>query len=69
MKLQKYREDQGLTQAKLAEKSGVSQAYICELEQGKKQPSVFIVKKLAKALGISVSKLLEDDEIPKASNE
>lgn len=63
-KIKSYREKRNFTQTKLAEISGVSQTYISELESNKSQPTVAVVVKLAKALGISVDKLLEDDEEP-----
>ncbi|MDK2895286.1 MAG: hypothetical protein PWQ98_1413 [Moorella sp. (in: firmicutes)] len=46
---------------RLAKESGVSQTYISELEAGKSAPTIPIVMKLAKALGVSVSELLEED--------
>lgn len=65
MKLKELRKDRGWTQAKLAAKSGISQTYISELEQGKKQPTLPIIKKLAVALGATTSKLLEEDPTDK----
>lgn len=59
-KLQHYREQRNWSQTRLAEKSGVSQTYISELEAGKKQPTIPIIKKLAAALGVTVQELLDD---------
>lgn len=59
-KLKYYREKKNWSQTKLAEASGVSQTYISELEAGKKQPTIPIVKKLAVALGVTKSELLDD---------
>ena len=61
MNLEKYRAQKGWSQGLLAEKSGVSQTYISELEAHKKNPTIPIVKRLATALGVSISDLLEDD--------
>jgi len=61
-KLTKLRESKGWSQQKLADKSGVSQAYISELELGRKNPTVKILLKLSQALEVSVSKLLELDD-------
>ena len=56
----RYRELKGWSKAQLAEKSGLSQTYIGELEAGKKQPTVRTVNKLAKALGVTVEALIDD---------
>ncbi len=49
----------GLTQAQVAGKAGVTRKHITMLERGeRKNPSLDIVKKLAKALSVPVPKLL-----------
>lgn len=54
------RRDRGLSQAALAAKAGVTDAYIAQLETGKKKnPSLDVLKRLAKALGVPVAELLE----------
>jgi transcriptional regulator with XRE-family HTH domain len=58
--LRRVRAARGLTQLALAKKARVAQGYISSLEAGeKKNPSVAVVRKLAKALGVPVSQLLE----------
>lgn len=53
------RQEKGLSQKALAEQVGVTDAYITMLETGKrKNPSLDILKKLAKALGVPVTELL-----------
>jgi DNA-binding XRE family transcriptional regulator len=57
--LKQRREEKGMTQAALAEKVGVGQTYIAKLESGdKKNPTLDLLKKLAKALGVPVTELL-----------
>ena len=57
--LKERREEKHLTQAALAEKVGVSQAYIAKLESGdKKNPTLDLLKKIAKHLGVPVTELL-----------
>jgi len=57
--LKERREEKHLTQAALADKVGVSQAYIAKLEGGdKKNPTLALLKKIAKALGVPVTELL-----------
>jgi transcriptional regulator with XRE-family HTH domain len=54
------RQKKGLSQKALAEQVGVTDAYITMLESGKrKNPSLDILKKLAKALDVPVTELLE----------
>ena len=53
------RQEKGLSQKALAEQVGVTDAYITMLESGKrKNPSLDILKKIAKALGVPVAELL-----------
>ena len=53
------RQEKGLSQKALAEQIGVTDAYITMLESGKrKNPSLEVLKKLAKALGVPVTELL-----------
>jgi transcriptional regulator with XRE-family HTH domain len=54
------RSKQGLTQVELAKRARIGQAYIAMLERGdRKNPSLPVLKRLAKALGVSVTELLE----------
>ena len=54
------RERQGLTQRDLAKKAQVTAAYVAMIETGvRKNPSLAILKRLAKALGVSVAALVE----------
>jgi len=59
--LENFRKVKGWSQKKLSDQSGVSQTYISELEAGKKQPTVLIAQKLAAALGVSLSELLNTE--------
>jgi transcriptional regulator with XRE-family HTH domain len=59
MRLKKLREDRGWTQEELAEKAGVSRAYLARLEIGRHDPPLSTLEKLAKALKVKVGKLLE----------
>ena len=57
--IKKLREAHGLTQVELADKVGVAQAYVSALENGsRKNPSLDLLRKLAKALKIDVAELL-----------
>ena len=57
--LKQVRAAKRLTQTELATKAGVSRAYVFRLEAGGADPTLGILQKLAKALGVPVSRLLE----------
>lgn len=53
-----WRDHRGLTQARLAAQAGVTQAYLSDIEAGKKSGSAKILKALAQALGVDVDDLI-----------
>jgi len=58
-KLRKVRERKGLTQVELCKRAKLNQGYLSMLESGeKKAPSIAVLKRLAKALGVAVAELL-----------
>lgn len=58
-KVKALREERELTQAALARKIGVTAPYISMLESGARAaPSLPMLKKLARALGVPVTELL-----------
>jgi transcriptional regulator with XRE-family HTH domain len=59
VRLKQQRAKQGLSQADLAEKAGLSREYIARLETGKHDPSLSVLEKLAKALKVKVGDLVE----------
>jgi len=57
--LKTLREEKGLSQVELAARAKVGRTYIVKLESGdKKNPSLLILQRLAKALGVPVTELL-----------
>jgi DNA-binding XRE family transcriptional regulator len=48
-----------LTQAEVAEKAGVSQSYISQLESGRFVPSAYLLRALAAALGVEPAELVQ----------
>jgi transcriptional regulator with XRE-family HTH domain len=48
-----------MTQVELADKMGVHKITISRLERGDRQPSMRMLQRLAKALGVPVTALLE----------
>lgn len=57
--LKKARQRRKLTQQALADKVGIRQETIARLETGKRQPSMDLLYRLAKALKVKVGDLLE----------
>jgi transcriptional regulator with XRE-family HTH domain len=57
--LKKARFRAGLTQAELAEKAGTTQTTVARIERDAVQPEVTTVRKLAKALDVSIANLLD----------
>jgi len=58
--IQKLREEQGMSQRDLAARAKVTQGYIAQLETGlKKNPSLPVLRRLAKALGVPLAELVQ----------
>jgi transcriptional regulator with XRE-family HTH domain len=57
--LKRARTRRKLTQRQLAKKVGVHEITISRLERGDRQPSMNLLQRLAKALGVPVTALLE----------
>ena len=55
--VRRRRERMGLSQEDFADKAGIHRTYVSSIELGKVQVSIGIAFKLAKALGIPLSKL------------
>lgn len=61
-KIYQFRNSLNLTQKQFAEKAGVAQSAVNFWENGKRQPRIEQLKKIATAFNISLSELLESDE-------
>ena len=57
-----WREYRGLTQGQLAEKTGVTVAHISQVEGGKRECSVKLLRAMAGALDVDVEMLLSGNE-------
>ena len=58
-KVRKERLKQNLSQEELATKAGVHRTYIGMIERAEKNITLLNIEKISKALGISISKLME----------
>ncbi|MFQ3845077.1 helix-turn-helix transcriptional regulator [Staphylococcus pseudoxylosus] len=59
--LKKIRKDMKLTQVEMANRIGISQGYLADIEHNRKNVSLAVVLRIAEGLGISVNKLINDD--------
>jgi transcriptional regulator with XRE-family HTH domain len=50
--------ERGLSQQALATKARISRGYLARLEAAEQDPTLGVLERLAKALGVSVSELL-----------
>lgn len=53
-----FRKHRGLSVKELAEKAGLSQPYLSEIETGKKEGSIEAIKAIASALGVDLDDLV-----------
>jgi transcriptional regulator with XRE-family HTH domain len=61
--LARIRQEKGLTQEQLAERSGFSQQYLSGLERGRRNPTIVTVYEVAQALGVRPADLLDETPI------
>ncbi len=59
MQLRKLREGKGMSQESLAKKAKITREYVNKLEAGRYDPTIGTLQRLARALGVSVTRLLE----------
>jgi transcriptional regulator with XRE-family HTH domain len=59
IKLREVRERLLVTQDELAERTGISRATLSRLENGLQRPRISTVRKLAAALGVDASELID----------
>lgn len=64
-----YRKEKKLNQTELANKSGISRNALSNYELNKRKPTIEVLKKIANALEINISYLVEDDIINKIIDE
>jgi XRE family aerobic/anaerobic benzoate catabolism transcriptional regulator len=57
-----WRGEQRMTRKQLAAASGVSERYLAQLEAGQGNMSVLLLRKVARAMGVSVERLVREDD-------
>jgi len=58
--LRKLREEQGLSQEAFADEAGLHRTYISDIERGVRNPTIVVVEKIARALGVTPGALLDE---------
>ena len=57
--VRKHRQAIGLSQEQFALKYDIDRTYVSGIERGKRNPTIVIVNKFAKALGVSIAELFD----------
>ncbi|MFW6008269.1 MAG: helix-turn-helix domain-containing protein [archaeon] len=68
-KIKYYRDERGLTQKQLANKSACTKGYLSMVEAGTNPPNVFIFYTLVKALNVSADVLLGTENMKEISSQ
>ena len=66
-KIKELRKSKNISQEKLADELGVSQAMIAQYESGKRNPKIETLNRIAKALTVDISSLVEFPYLDKDS--
>ncbi len=53
------RRKKGMSQLDLSIETGISKSYISDLENGRRNPSVLLLQRIASSLGVSLEKLFQ----------
>lgn len=61
-RIKEVREKIGITQEQLAEKVNVSKEFISYIENGHKDPSISLLKKIARVLNTTMKDLIAENE-------
>ena len=59
--IRRIREARGLNQAQLADRVGIAQPWVCQIERGTKNPSLQLGKLIAEVLGCTLDDLLAEN--------
>jgi transcriptional regulator with XRE-family HTH domain len=63
-KIKYFRKEQNLTQKKLGEMCGIADPNIRKYESGRLNPKIQTLKKIAKALNVSILEFIDDEPTP-----
>ncbi|WP_340313657.1 helix-turn-helix domain-containing protein [Rhizorhabdus argentea] len=57
--VRRLREEKGWSQEAYADEAGIHRTYVSDIERGARNPTIVVVEKLAKPLGVSAGALLD----------
>jgi transcriptional regulator with XRE-family HTH domain len=57
--VRRLREAKGWSQEDYAERAGIHRTYVSDIERGRRNPTITVVEKLAKPLGVTTGGLLD----------
>ena len=57
--VRRLRQDKGWSQEDYADRAGIHRTYVSDIERGARNPTITVVEKLAKPLGVAPGKLLD----------
>ncbi|WP_411235358.1 helix-turn-helix domain-containing protein [Marivita sp. S0852] len=57
--IQRIRREKDLSQEEVAHRADIHQTYLSGVETGKRNPSILVVERIAKALGLDVSEIFK----------
>lgn len=60
-RVQRLRQDQGLSQEEFADRAGLHRTYVSGVERGIRNPTVTVLGKLAEGLGVKLPELVTFD--------
>ncbi len=63
--VKKFRKERGLSQEQLAFECGLHRTYISGVERGIRNPTVLVLERIAAALEVPASRLLEEEAGPR----
>ena len=58
--LRRLREARGWSQEAFAHEANLHRTYVSDIERGARNPTIVVVEKLAQAIGVSASELLDE---------
>jgi len=61
-RIKQCRKIRGIDQTSLAQKIGITREYLSAIENGHKDPSISLLKKIAKVLNTTIKDLIEENE-------
>jgi len=62
-RIRKAREDLGLSQEALASRARLNTSYLSQIERGKKEPSLTVLRRVAAAVNLTLSEVFAGDEL------